>query len=121
MNGTMDDSGKLIAIIGDEDTVTGFLLAGVGHRTVNTTNFLVVKQDTTVSTIEESFNKLSQREDVAIILINQHVAGEIRHVLASYSKTIPTVLEIPSKDVPYDPEQDYIMQRINLMLGGGQQ
>jgi V-type H+-transporting ATPase subunit F len=28
------------------------------------------------------------------------------------------VLEIPSKDTPYDPEQDYIMQRINLMLGG---
>lgn len=27
-----------------QDTVTGFLLAGVGHRTVNTTNFLVVKQ-----------------------------------------------------------------------------
>ena len=29
--------------IGWQDTVTGFLLAGVGHRTVNTTNFLVVK------------------------------------------------------------------------------
>lgn len=30
-----------------QDTVTGFLLAGVGHRTVNTTNFLVVKQGET--------------------------------------------------------------------------
>lgn len=56
--------------------------------------------DTTVSMIEEAFNKLSQREDIAIILINQHIAGEIRHILASYSKTIPTVLEIPSKDIP---------------------
>ena len=39
----MDESGKLIAVIGDEDTVTGFVLAGVGHRTVEGCNFLVVK------------------------------------------------------------------------------
>lgn len=56
--------------------------------------------DTTVAQIEEAFKKLSSREDVAIILINQHVANEIRHVLTDYDKTIPTVLEIPSKDVP---------------------
>ena len=39
----MDESGKLIAVIGDEDTVTGFLLAGVGHRNAEGQNFLVVK------------------------------------------------------------------------------
>ena len=67
----MDESGKLIAVIGDEvrwgeycvlgkscfgwptlppflplstqDTVTGFLLAGIGHRTVENSNFFVVK------------------------------------------------------------------------------
>ena len=32
---------------------------------------------------------------------------------------IPTVLEIPSKDMPYDPEKDYIMQRVTMVLGGG--
>lgn len=32
-----------VAIIGDEDTVTGFLLAGIGHRdNRNQTNYLVV-------------------------------------------------------------------------------
>lgn len=56
--------------------------------------------DTTVSQIEDAFNRLTARDDVAIVLINQHVANEIRHILGSYSKTIPTVLEIPSKDVP---------------------
>lgn len=56
--------------------------------------------DTTVSQIEEAFNRLTARDDVAIVLINQHVANEIRHILSGYSKTIPTVLEIPSKDVP---------------------
>eukprot|EP00953_Heterococcus_sp_UTEX-ZZ885_P036926 19006-Heterococcus_DN1.PRE.3 len=38
-----DETGKLIGMIGDEDTITGFLLAGVGHRTAQSTNFLVVK------------------------------------------------------------------------------
>jgi vacuolar-type H+-ATPase subunit F/Vma7 len=37
------DGSKLVAVIGDEDTVTGFILAGVGHRTAEGTNFLVVK------------------------------------------------------------------------------
>lgn len=57
----MDESGKLVAVIGDEvggcadcaaifftwliqDTVTGFVLAGVGHRTIEGQNFLIVKQ-----------------------------------------------------------------------------
>jgi hypothetical protein len=56
----MDETGKLVAIIGDEviylrrvyenlfyslpqDTVTGFILAGIGHRNVEGQNFLVVK------------------------------------------------------------------------------
>lgn len=34
---------SLISVIGDEDTVTGFLLAGIGERnTKGETNFLVV-------------------------------------------------------------------------------
>jgi len=94
------------------------LLAGIGHRTAQGSNFLIVKQDTPLTHVEEAFKKLSTREDIAIILINQHIAGEIRHILKDYNQTIPTVLEIPSKEHPYDPEQDYIMQRVNMYLGG---
>lgn len=61
--------------------------------------------------VEEAFQDFSTREDIGIILINQHVANDIRHVLKDYNETIPTVLEIPSKEHPYDPEQDYIMVR----------
>lgn len=103
-----------------QDTVTGFLLAGIGHRTAEGANFLIVKQDTKLQQVEEAFEKFSTRDDVGIILINQHVANDIRHVLKDYNETIPTVLEIPSKEHPYDPEQDYIMQRVNMFLGGGQ-
>lgn len=102
-----------------QDTVSGFLLAGVGHRTATGANFLIVKQDTKLQQVEEAFQNFSTRDDVGIILINQHIANDIRHVLKDYNATIPTVLEIPSKEHPYNPEQDYIMQRVNMFLGGG--
>ena len=95
------------------------MLAGVGHRTATGSNFLIVKQDTKLQQIEEAFLSFTLRDDIGIILINQHVANDIRHVLKDYTATIPTVLEIPSKEHPYDPEQDYIMQRVNMFLGGG--
>uniref|UniRef100_A0A7S2FRG0 V-type proton ATPase subunit F n=1 Tax=Florenciella parvula TaxID=236787 RepID=A0A7S2FRG0_9STRA len=114
----MEEQGKLIAIIGDEDTVTGFLLAGIGHRTAESSNFLVVKPDTALPVMEAAFREYTNREDVGIILINQHCANLLRHLLKDYDKTIPTVLEIPSKNEPYDAEQDYIMQRVNMIMGG---
>ena len=115
----MDDSGKLVAVIGDEDTVVGFLLAGVGHRNVDGQNFLVVKPETEVSQVEEVFKSFTARNDIGIILINQHIANDVRHCIRDHNKTIPTVLEIPSKDIPYNPDQDTVMQRVSLMLGAG--
>jgi len=38
-------------------------------------------------------------------------------LLDDYEQLLPTLLEIPSKDHPYDPAKDYIMQRIKKMLG----
>lgn len=115
---TLDRSFPLCLTHLFQDTVTGFLLAGVGHRTATGSNFLIVKQDTKLQQVEEAFQTFSRRDDVGIILINQHIANDIRHVLKDYTATIPTVLEIPSKEHPYDPEQDYIMQRVNMFLGG---
>ena len=37
-----DAAEKLICVLGDGDTVTGFLLAGVGQRDAKGANFLVV-------------------------------------------------------------------------------
>lgn len=48
--------GKLIAVIGDEDTCTGFLLGGIGELNKNRKpNFLVVEKDTSITEIEETF------------------------------------------------------------------
>ena len=68
-------------MIGDEDSVTGLLLAGVGHVTQppdSQRNFLVVDHKTEKSQIEETFNSFTkERKDIGIILINQHVRCDV--------------------------------------------
>ncbi|CAG7833709.1 unnamed protein product [Allacma fusca] len=109
--------GKLIAVIGDEDTCVGFLLGGVGeinkHRQPN---FFVVDKHTSVSEIEETFKKFLRRDDIDIILISQNIAEMIRHVIDTHSSPVPAVLEIPSKDHPYDPTKDSILRRARGMF-----
>ncbi|KZC09424.1 V-type proton ATPase subunit F 1 [Dufourea novaeangliae] len=62
--------GKLIAVIGDEDTCVGFLLGGVGeinkHRQPN---FMVVDKNTPVIDIEDTFKRFIKRDDIDIIQI----------------------------------------------------
>uniref|UniRef100_A0A8B9UW03 V-ATPase 14 kDa subunit n=1 Tax=Anas zonorhyncha TaxID=75864 RepID=A0A8B9UW03_9AVES len=92
----MAGRGKLIAVVGDEDTVTGFLLGGVGelnkHRKAN---FLV---------------------DIGIILINQCIAELIRHAVEAHTRSLPAVLEIPSKEHPYDAAKDSVLRRARGMF-----
>eukprot|EP01055_Gregarina_sp_Pseudo9_P001490 Gregarina_sp_Pseudo_9__1489@NODE_1_length_8127_cov_32_238872_g0_i0_p9_GENE_NODE_1_length_8127_cov_32_238872_g0_i0NODE_1_length_8127_cov_32_238872_g0_i0_p9_ORF_typecomplete_len128_score12_14ATPsynt_F/PF01990_17/5_7e36_NODE_1_length_8127_cov_32_238872_g0_i0169552 len=108
-----------LSVIGDEDTVTGFLLAGIGHRDrKGQENFLAVNPKTSVAVIEDAFNDFSTRPDMGVILINQSVAERIRPLLDTYKETIPTVLEIPSKDHPYDASKDSVMQRVKVFFGG---
>ena len=58
-------------------SVTGLLLAGVGHVTEppdSQRNFLVVDHKTEKSQIAEAFNSFTkERKDIGIVLINQHV------------------------------------------------
>lgn len=105
-----NDNNLLIAIIGDEETVTGFLLAGVGERSETSRNFFVITKEER-SQIEDIFNSLIIRKDVGIILISQHIAEMIRETLDNYTEIIPTVLEIPSKNFPYSIEKDSLMMR----------
>ena len=70
--------------------------------------------DTSVHDIEESFKSFSTRSDIAIILINQNYAELIRHLLDAHTEPVPAVLEIPSKDSPYDPSKDSILRRAKV-------
>lgn len=115
----MSRASGLVAVIGDEDTVTGFLLAGIGHRDrENRTNFLVVDSEKTKDdVIADAFDQFSNRKDISIILITQDVAERVRYLIAAHNKTIPTVLEIPSKSSTYDESKDPIIQRVLRLLG----
>ena len=113
-----NENNMLLGIIGDEETVTGFLLAGIGERSEDSTNFLKVNSTTTNEQIEEFFHGLITRKDIGIVLISQDVADRIRDTLDAYNEIIPTVLEIPSKQHPYSIEKDSVMQRALRQLYG---
>ena len=41
----------------------------------------------------------------------------IRPMVDGYHQAFPTVLEIPSKDHPYDPSKDSVLKRISKLFG----
>ncbi|NWI15376.1 VATF ATPase, partial [Crypturellus soui] len=56
------------------------------------------------------------RDDIGIILINQCIAELIRHAVDAHARSVPAVLEIPSKEHPYDPAKDSVLRRARGMF-----
>lgn len=85
-------------------SVTGLLLAGVGHFTEppdSQKNFLVVDQKTEKSEIAQVFNSFTkERKDIAIVLINQHVAEMIRDDVARFKTPFQPCLKYLAKIIP---------------------
>ncbi|XP_023553424.1 V-type proton ATPase subunit F isoform X2 [Cucurbita pepo subsp. pepo] len=79
-------------------------------------NILLPTILTTVKQIEDAFKEFTTREDIAIVMISQYVANMIRFLVDSYNKPIPAILEIPSKDHPYDPAHDSILSRVKNLF-----
>ncbi|KAK2793144.1 H(+)-transporting V1 sector ATPase subunit F [Onygenales sp. PD_10] len=102
-------------------SVTGLLLAGIGHVTDppdSQRNFLVVDAKTETAAIERAFQNFTQeRKDIGVLLINQHIAERIRNSVDTFTEAFPAVLEIPSKDHPYDPEKDSVLRRVRRLFG----
>ncbi|XP_045472211.1 V-type proton ATPase subunit F-like [Harmonia axyridis] len=126
MNVTKSSSGfidylyydQLIAMIAEEDTCVGFLLAGIGQRTKkNELNFAVADDNATPEEIMNHLTKFILREDIAIILITYGAASKIKQFLVEYQSFLPVILEIPSKYHPYDPAEDSIMARLIDVYG----
>lgn len=113
---------NLIAAIADEDSITGLLLAGIGqvsNEKGKEKNFMTfVPGKTTEEDIEEAFETFtSKRNDIAILLINQHIADLIRYKVDTFTNAFPAILEIPSKEHPYDPEKDSVLKKIRKLFG----
>lgn len=107
----------LIAAIGEEDTITGLLLSGIGqisNDNKKSTNFLIYKPGKTeIKEIEDAFDDFTiKRDDIAVLLINQHIANIIRHKLDKYDAFFPSILEIPSKEHSYSSDQDWIIKKV---------
>ena len=53
-------------------------------------------------------------QEKTLILFSQ-IAEQIRHVIESDNESaLPAVLEIPSKDHPYDPSKDSVLRRAKV-------
>ncbi|XP_062057837.1 V-type proton ATPase subunit F-like [Lepus europaeus] len=99
----MAGRGKLMAVIKEEDTVTGFLLSRIGELNKNHhPNFLVVEKDTTITEIKDTLWQFLNQDNIGIIPINQYIAETVWHALDAHQRSIPTVLESPSKEHSYD-------------------
>lgn len=84
----------------------------------HTLTHLHTHTDTAVSEIEDCFKRFLKRDDIDIILINQNYAELIRHVIDAHTSPLPAVLEIPSKDHPYDASKDSILRRAKVSVLG---
>jgi len=115
----------LVAVVADESTVTGFLLTGIGQRGKNgEQNYMICNKDTTDQMLEENFSRMIARDDIGIVLIGQSLAERVRSVIvehqASEDRILPTVMEIPSKDCPYDPTKDGMLVAAATKLFGAE-
>ena len=45
------------------------------------------------------------------------IAERIRQSVDTFTDAFPAVLEIPSKDHPYDPEKDSVLRRVRKLFG----
>jgi V-type H+-transporting ATPase subunit F len=110
-----------VAVIGDEQTVAGLVLGGMGAVDgQGRKNFFVVGGNVRAAEIAEAFHEYVNRKDVAIVLISQSIANQIRNVVDDFARSgrvTPAILEMPSKDLPYDAKKDPIMQRVQLFFG----
>ena len=52
-----------------------------------------------------------------LLRIALQIADKIRHRVDTYTQAFPAVLEIPSKDHPYDPEKDSVLRRVRRLFG----
>jgi V-type H+-transporting ATPase subunit F len=103
----------LMAVMADESTVTGFLLTGLGERGKDgTRNYMIVDKETSDQALEEGFARFL-RDDIGVVLIAQSLAERLRNMIVAHQndeeKLIPTILEIPAKDAPYNPCKDAML------------
>jgi V-type H+-transporting ATPase subunit F len=91
----------------------------MGERSLKgATNFLIVDKEMLDSTIETTLRGFLERDDIGIVMIAQNVAERVRNIIVEHSKAIPTILEMPAKEVPYEADKDTVVMRAACILWG---
>lgn len=97
-------------VIGDEDTVLGFNLAGVDGEIVSTA-------EETSAALKNAF----QQEDLGVIIITERIAEKVRHEVDQYmyKTTFPLIIEIPDRKGPIEGRgsvRDMIRSAVGIHL-----
>lgn len=94
-------------VLGDEDTVLGFSLAGVEG--------FVVSEDTDIRGV---FDRTISDSQVGIIIITERVANRIRDIVESlqFKGEFPLVVEIPDR-AGYERGKPPLRELINRVIG----
>jgi len=51
------------------------------------------------------------------LTVHTQIAEKIRPLVDRYQNAFPALLEIPSKDHPYDPSKDSVLKRVQKLFG----
>ncbi|MFH1328437.1 MAG: V-type ATP synthase subunit F [Candidatus Bathyarchaeota archaeon] len=97
-----------VAVVADEDVATYFRIIGV-------------KLSFSVKNKEEASDivyKLADNKDVAIIIVTENIAEEIKSVIDKISlRVYPTVLTIPGKEGPIPEKVSTILDLVKRTIG----
>lgn len=93
----MNQDRENICVIGDRETISGFLLCGLGSFKEKENNFFFtdgVKDDL----IKEAFNNFMNRKETLIIFITQEVSKKIKRATVTKQDPVPSVVVIPGNE-----------------------
>ncbi|HOI40698.1 MAG TPA: V-type ATP synthase subunit F [Methanobacterium sp.] len=96
-----------IAVMADQDTVTGFMLGGV-------------KDGFPVDNMEEAGEKLKQlAKEYSIIITTEKIGDNFRETIDKMSSesALPMIIEIPNKEGSVERESDPIRELIKRVIG----
>lgn len=91
---------NLIAVIADDETLSGFALTGI-PLSRDLPNFISVSNETTEEELEKHVQLLASRKDVAIVFVADFVYPKARDYIEKYDQGLPCFLKIPSKLGPH--------------------
>jgi ATP synthase F subunit len=101
----------LIAVIGEESLVSGFLLAGIGLAGP-LSNFFVVDAATSKTETQLVFEEFLERTDLSVVLVSQFLLdGDLQGLAMQHRGAKPIVVGVPATGCRYDPKKDLFLRQ----------